>query len=367
MRNATKVALVTNIPAPYRIPIYENLASHVDVDLSVFFCSGREPDREWDLRAANYASVYLKEKFISYKGRYIHYTPDVWGALRKFRPDVVVTTGFNPSFVLAYVYARLHGAKHVAMTDGTYFSEGRLSIIHRMLRRWIYGGTAAYIGASQGSSELYRSYHISPSDIFQSHLCANNDAYVGCAEHEKTFDFVFSGRFIEDKNPRFAIDVAKEVSTLIGRKSRLLMMGSGELDQALRAYAGTVSDHVDVVFAGFVKQADLPANYASARMMLFPTQIDTWGVVANEAMAAGAPVLVTPMAGVAGDLVLDGENGYVLPLDLARWAQSAAKLLQDEDLLQKFVKNAQDRVQVYSYVNAADGIYNAVRHAASKC
>lgn len=355
-----RVAMVTNIPAPYRIPVYENLVRHEDIDFCVFFCSGREPDREWDLQGQKYRQVYLKEKFLTYRGRYIHCNPDIWSQLKAFAPQVVVTTGFNPSFILAYLYARWHGARHIAMTDGTYFTESRLTAVHRLVRRWIYSGTSAFLGASQGSFELYRSYGIAPDRMFQSHLCANNDAYAPIEASRKQFDFVFSARFIEDKNPRFAMDVARAVGRRLNRRVRLLMMGSGELDQALRAYATEVADHVDVHFPGFVKQADLPAHYASARLMLFPTAIDTWGVVANEAMAAGVPVLVTPMAGVAGDLVLDGENGRVLPLDLAQWTDAAVSLLSDEGLRQRMATNGQQRVQFFSYVNAAEGIYDAV-------
>lgn len=365
-RSQIRVAMVTNIPAPYRIPVYENLVSHEDIDLCVFFCSGREPDREWDLQGQRYKQVYLREKFLTYRGRFIHCNPDVWSKLSSFRPDVVVTTGFNPSFILAYMYARSHGARHVAMTDGTYFSEGRLTRLHRWVRRWIYGGTSAFVGASQGSFDLYRSYGVSQDELFQSHLCANNKAYAPSDESFKRYDFVFSARFIEEKNPMFAMDVASEVGRKLKRRVSLLMMGSGVLDQALRKRASELAEYVDVHFPGFVKQGDLPEYYASARLMLFPTAIDTWGVVANEAMAAGVPVFVTPMAGVAGDLVLDGENGRVLPLELSRWVDAAVDLLLNDGLRQSMSANGLRRVQFFSYSNAAQGIYDAVTFAARR-
>lgn len=359
-----KVAMVTNIPAPYRIPVYENLVRHEDMDLCVFFCSGREPDRAWDLQQASYKQVYFKEKFLTYRGRFIHCNPDVWSRLRDFAPDVVVTTGFNPSFIFAYIYARLHGARHIAMTDGTYFTEGTLSWVHRLVRRWVYGGTRAFIGASQGSFELYRSYGIRQDQMFQSHLCANNAIYhPRPADDGKRFDFVFSARFIAAKNPDFAMAVAQMVARRIGRRTSLLMMGSGELDDVLRRRAAEIAEDVDVVFAGFVKQTDLPDHYASARVMLFPTQIDTWGVVANEAFAAGVPVIVTPMAGVAGDLVLDGRNGRVLPLDVDAWAEAAATLLRDTSQREQFARHGMAHVQSFSYEHAAQGIYDAVHYS----
>ena len=138
----TRIAIVTNIPAPYRLPVYEALAADAQIELKVIFCSGREPDREWDLSATRFEHVYLRERFVSYRGRFIHINPDVWGALRSLRPEVVITTGFNPTHLLAYAYARKYGAKHVAMTDGTFNSEERLSWFHRWVRRRVpWAGT----------------------------------------------------------------------------------------------------------------------------------------------------------------------------------------------------------------------------------
>ena len=360
-RPPVKVAMVTNIPAPYRIPVYERLLRLGGIDLCVFFCSGREPDREWDLQQATYKQVYLQEKFITYRGRFIHANPDAWARLSDFKPDVVITTGFNPTFLVAYVWARLHGARHIAMTDGTFYTESAsLTWVHRLVRRWVYGGTKTFIGASLGAFELYRFYGIPSKRMFQSHLCANNDIYTPIAFEQKSFDFVFSARFIDIKNPYFAMEVAQQVAKRLGRKTRLLMLGSGELDADLRRDAAKVAPDVDVVFAGFVKQAELPAHYASAKLMLFPSKFDPWGVVANESMAAGAPVLVTPMAGVAHDLVLDNVNGYVLELDLDKWVEAAARLLQDRALYERFSKHGLAHVRNYSYDAAAQGIHDAV-------
>lgn len=362
--SAIKVAMVTNIPAPYRIPVYERLAKRKGIDLCVFFCSGREPDREWDLQQAGYKQVYFAEKFFTYSGKFVHCNPDVWARLSEFKPDVIVTTGFNPTFLLAYVYARVHGAQHVAMTDGTHYTEFEtLTWVHRLVRRWVYAGTKAFIGASQGSFQLYRSYGIDDRRMFQSHLCANNDAYEIDDAQPRPYDFVFSARFIGAKNPDFVLKVAAGVARMLGRQVKVLMMGSGELDSQLRDQAQSLAPEVLVSFPGFVKQGDLPEHYAQAKVMLFPTQIDTWGVVANEAFAAGVPVLVTPMAGVANDLVLDGQNGYVLNLDLDRWINAAVRLVSDQHLWQTMSHHARQHVRFYSYDNAAEGIDKAVRLA----
>src|SRR5947209_7444478 len=97
-----------------------------------------------------------------------------------------------------------------------------------------------------------------------------------------------------------------------------------------------MQDRVDTHFHGFAKQNELPALYRSARLFLFPTHADVWGVVANEACAAGLPVIVSPHAGVAGELVLDGENGFVCALDVKLWTERAASLLTNQETWTRF-------------------------------
>ena len=116
---------------------------------------------------------------------------------------------------------------------------------------------------------------------------------------------------------------------------------------------------MDEHFHGFESQHELPALYQSARLFLFPTHADVWGIVANEACAAGLPVLVTPFAGVAGELVVDGCNGFVRDLDVEEWSARAAQLLEDPALWQAFSRDSLERVRRYHFDSAAQGIVDA--------
>ncbi len=363
---AIRVAMVTNIPAPYRQPVYELLAADPQIELKVFFCSGREPDREWDLRKSQFEQEHLRERFINFRGRFIHFNPDVWKALHKFRPEVVITTGFNPTHLLAFAYARWNGAKHIAMTDGTFDSELTLSSIHRWVRRLVFKNTSSFIGASDGSLKLYRSYGIDESHLFKSHLCANNESFFNAPKVDKRYDFIFCGRFVAVKSPLFALDLARKVAIRMGRKISIAFVGSGELEEKMRVVATAMNNDVEATFPGFARQDELPQLYGAARILLFPTQWDPWGVVANEACAAGLPILVTPAAGSAGELIRDGENGFILPLDLSRWADAATNLLTDHDLYFTFSMRSRELVNEYSFENAALGIRNAVLKAVAR-
>jgi len=362
-----KVAIITNIPTPYRMPVYALLSCEPDIDLHVVYCSAREPDREWNLGEARFAHTFLSESFVQFRGRFIHINRDIWPVLGKLRPDIVITTGFNPTHLMAYAWARRHGSRHVAMTDGTQESEARLSLIHRWVRRWVYARSAAFIGASEGSARLYRSYGIHDDALFKSHLCADNARFFQAPAQAKRYDFMFCGRFEAVKNPLFALDVAREAGRRLGRRVSIVFVGSGALEAETRARAGSMEAEVEAVFTGFARQEALPGWYGASRIFLFPTLWDPWGVVANEACAAGVPVLVSPQAGVANELVRDGETGFVMPLDLERWAEAALRLLTTPALYAAMAERCRERVREYSHDHAAEGIAQAVRAADRAC
>lgn len=362
-----RITLITNTPPPYRLPIFSRLALRPGIDFQVVFCSRREPNRAWDLPAMDFPHHYLRERFFTTGGRYIHNNPDVVPLLLRLKSEVIITDGFNPTHLYAFAVAGLRGCAHVAMTDGTWRSEQSLSLKHRLIRRLVFRRTQAFIAASEGGQRLFRSYGVKPEACFYSWLCVDNLCFMpesnGPWLPRKTFDFIFCGRFEPAKDPLFALVVARETALRLRRKTRLLFVGSGSLESQLRAHASTESRHVDTCFHGFARQAELPLLYQSARIFLFPTRGDVWGVVANEACAAGLPVIVTPQAGVAGELVIDGLNGYVRPPSVAAWADCAQGLLTNDALWHAFSKHSLRRVARYHFDSAAQGLLDACEFA----
>ena len=312
--------------------------------------------------------VFLRERITTVKdGHYIHNNPDVVPALRRFAPDVIVTDGFNPTQLYAFGYALVKGIAHVPLTDGTYRSEQSLGMLHRMVRRFVYARSNAFISASMGGQRLFESYGVSSDRCFKSYLCIDNDAYMRVPEPlERRFDFIFCGRMVPEKGPLFALGVARQVAMLLGRKVSILFAGAGSDEERVRSEAMREADFVDAEFHGFAMQSELPSLYRSAKVFLFPTFADVWGVVANEACASGLPIIVSPHAGVAGELVIDGENGFVCELDTNIWAERAALLLTHQDMWQRFSRRSLSIVREYTFDNAAAGLADACRFALKK-
>lgn len=359
-----KIALVVNEPPPYRIPVFNLIARTPAIRLQVIFCCQREPNRFWDLPPVAFDHVFLKERIRTVNGRYIHNNPDVILALSRFRPDVVLGNGFNPTHLYAFAWTRVLRRPYVAMTDGTLQSEQSLSALHRRLRRYVYQRAGAFIAASRGGLALYRSYQVPVDRCFRSCLSVDNALFhPQNTPLEKSWDFLFCGRLEAGKHPEFALEVALQCALRTGRRLSLLFAGSGSLEAGLSARARSLSQWLTVHFHGFASQAELPGLYRSAKMFLFPTRADVWGVVANEACAAGLPVIVSPYAGVADELIVNEHNGFVRPLDISAWTDCAVSLLENPDRLRTMGERSLLLVAPYRFESAAEGIVDACKAA----
>ncbi len=362
-----RVALVTNIPAPYRVPVYNRVVQLAPFELQVFYAARSEPDRSWDLPALEHKHVFLDGTMYTRAGRFIHHSPALWGELLRYAPDVVVTTGYNPTHLLAFFYTLLHRKAHVVKTDGSVESEAGLSLPHRALRRIVIGLSRTAAAASHGGWRLMRRYGMASTHIHFSPLCANTTvSWHAPGTGTRDIDLLFSGRLVPVKNAGFALQLAVGVAQRLNRRVTLALLGSGPLEPELRAQAAELASQVNVIFAGHITQAELPRWFQRARLFVFPTLWDPWGVVANEACLAGVPVLASPHAGAVGELVRDDFSGRVLPLDLPLWIDSAASILADDTLHARLAEGARQAVAPYDFDNAAAGLIDAALQAAGR-
>lgn len=358
-----KILLITNIPAPYRLPIYERLAQVYGDDFLVIYAAKTEANREWKMTITGFNHRFLNENSTAKKDgfNYVHNNPDVWHHLWTFKPDVVITTGFNPTHLYGWLYSVIMRKKHIPMSDGWSVSEAHLSWIHTLMRTLVYKTSHAFIGASSNTLDLFKSYHLNEEKLFQSHLCIDNDRFTTTASlEERHYHLMFSGQFTHRKLPLFFAEVARAVREHIP-DLKLLILGNGPLKEEF--FALLERYHLSYHYAGFVDQASLPSYYGDAKLFLFPTLLDPWGVVANEAMASGTPIITTPFAGVINDLVIEGETGVILPVEVDAWGDAIVALLNDPKRWQKLSQKGQQHVQAYNFTTAAQGIHNACIYA----
>lgn len=358
----THTVFLSNAPAPYRDKVYEQVARAFPDRFAMLFCMKREADRSWAHADLKFPQIFLKERVFSYHNkfkRFVHFNPDVWKRLNELNPDTVITNGYNPTHLIAFFWTKWKGRKHIAFYDGWLKFDNSLTFVHKWLRKIVIGSSAAFIGASEQTKRFFMHYGAPEEQIYYSYLCANNARFSSHDEQApRKYDLMFSGRFIDIKMPLFFCEVARLVKEKRG-KIKVLLLGNGPLEAETLAYLE--ENGIDYDAPGFVDQEDLPAYYFQSKLFLFPTQIDCWGVVANEACAAGLPVITCDNTAAAGELIQHGKNGFVLPLDAAVWADHCYQLLEDKKLYQEFAENGKEIVEKYSYHNAALGIIDAIQ------
>lgn len=292
--------------------------------------------------------------------RYVHFNPDVWGVLRRFDPTCVAIWNFNPTMLLGALYARAHRRRLIVATDACLKSDRFNTPVHGIVRRLMIPGADAVVGTSVGSRDLFLRWGASADAYFNCWLVVDLERYARERRHEREYDLLFSGQLIERKLPHFFVDVVERVSARRPETS-VLVLGEGRL-------SGSVASRLEKLgvrykMAGFVQQADLPAAYGSARLLLFPSKLDAYGVVANEALAVGTPVICNDEPGAAGEVVLDGKTGRILPLDPERWAGAVLELLGDPVKYHALSDAGFAHVQNYSAARAAEGLRLAFAYA----
>ena len=361
-----KIAVVTNMPVPYRLPIYEIVNKTMGDDFLVMYAIEREPNRSWNLGELKFNHLFLKENCTPKKDgfNFVHNNPDVWKELKTYNPDIVITTGYNPTFLYAWVFAKVFRKKHILFTDGWLGAEKGLSFVHKAIRNMIIRTAQACIGVGKNGKDLYLHYGAKKEELFQSELCIDNSRFANeQGFDERPYDLMFSGQFTERKDPLLFADIAIEVSKSIPNL-RLLILGEGPLKEEFIKKLDDAKINYD--YPGYATQEELPSYYASSKLFLFPTKLDAWGVVVNEAMASGTPVLSTPYAGVVDDLVLDGESGYNLELDSNLWSDKVKEILEDKELWKKLSQGATSRVADFNFDTAAQGIIDAAMFTLKK-
>jgi glycosyltransferase involved in cell wall biosynthesis len=353
----TKVALITNIPSPYRVLQFDLLNEELNNNLIIIYLKKTESNRKWNIPNLNHNYIFLKESFWSKFNLY----PNIIPALSKATPDTIIATGFTPTILITFIYAKVKNKKFIVFTDSWIHSVNKLSLLHKYIRKFIIPKADASICVGQKGRDYLESYGAKPKSIFISPLSINNDYYQKFYKplEEREYDIIFSGQFIEIKMPFFLIDILKELKLKNGT-IKLLIIGSGPLEKKIMSKLE--ENNIEYYFPGFIQQENLPKFYSNAKILLFPTRKDPWGLVSNEACAVGTPVITCKNAGAADDLIIHGYNGFVLPLSTGVWVKHINKLLTDNDLLEKFSQNALSHIRHYSVTNAVKGIKDAINY-----
>src|SRR5262249_47022086 len=171
---------------------------------------------------------------------------------------------------------------------------------------------------------------------------------------------LYAAKFARRKRPGDLLDAVRHLKSETNCPFTLVMAGSGELEEELRAFC---AEHAldNVVFTGFVNQSELPALYAASDVFVLPSEHEPWGLAVNEAMCASLPVVVSREVGCVPDLVREGVNGYTPSVgDIDGLARALRRLIEDEDLRQQQGRASLARILQWSYRQCLEGLRSAL-------
>ncbi len=245
----------------------------------------------------------------------------LWRRLTLLDPEVVLVPGYYTLPALAAaLWARLHRRKSVLMTESTREDHGRSqakelakSLLIRALFGWAVAGGRRHIA-------YLRALGFPARRIARFYDVVDNDGLYHRAEELRKASqtpiglpgryFLYVGRLAPEKNIAGLLE-AYLLHRGAGGRWPLVLVGDGPERAALAQQAAASPWAADIHFAGQSDSAGLPRWYAFAGCFVLPSTREPWGLVVNEAMACGLPVIVSSRCGCADDLVTPGENGFV--------------------------------------------------------
>lgn len=333
-----RVLFITNYASPYRVRFFDELGKHLDV--TVLFSDRAELKKH---RSANwfvegegrFQKVQLSKRIATIGSSDL--CRDVTEWIQKDFDAIVVCGYSSPTVMLAMAYMRLHKIPFYMEVDGGLIREdSRLKYrFKKMLvsgaSRWLSTGDATtrylvHYGAKAEHVFQYPFSSLQESDLRQEIVSREEkEALRRTLEMPEKHVVLSIGQFIHRKG----FDVLLRAAASLGPDTGIYIVGGEPTEEYIQLREEQKLSHVH--FVGFKKKEELALYYQAADVFVLPTREDIWGLVINEAMAYGLPVVTTDKCVAGLELVEDGVNGYIVPAgDHAALAEKLSAVLAED-------------------------------------
>lgn len=317
-----RLLILTVMPSPYQRELFDAMAAHPRFDLRVLYCTATSPDRQWAKPSLPPYSRVMSGVALHALTRNCCLNPSVRRELRAWPADLAVVSGyFTLTSQIAMRQLSQENAPWLFWGEwpGMSSPSGWRSLLRRCAQRPIreaHGVVAIGSRAQTAYGQLFGDR----MPVFNVPYHCDLDAYLAIRRPAGTGSpvrFLFSGQMI----PRKGVDVLLKAFETMSRQAdarrsppTLTLLGDGPYRDT---YESAVSADLRsrIVFRGHRNPRDLPAEFAGTDVFVLPSRHDGWGVVVNEAIGAGMPVIATSAVGAAHDLVESGVNGFVVNAD----------------------------------------------------
>lgn len=312
------VLFITNIPSPYRVAFFNELGKLVKLTVMFEKNAADERNETWkEYEFSTFQGVFLQGVKVSGDKALC---PSVIRYLKQKWDHIVVADVSSPTGMLAIQYMKIHHIPYWIEGDGAFAKSGKGMKEH--IKRHFICGAKGYFSTSKAHDEYYITYGADPDRIFRYPFTSIHEADVLLdpkGEKEKVRlraelempdrpTVISVGQMI----PRKGLDILIRAAAQCKNTNFCIIGGTptqeySELKQDLHAE--------NVQFFEFKKPQELKRYYQAADLFVLPTREDIWGLVINEAMANALPIITTDRCVAGLELVRNGENGYIVPVE----------------------------------------------------
>ena len=297
-----KITVVTNLPAPYRIPIWNHLG--LRNELTVYFLLGEVNWRGWELENnQNWSFKFLN--FWNIKWGEVEIIPSIRGAWRTVKEaEVLVLSGWHtPFYVVVSCFARIMKKTLIQFYESSPGNSTFNNFLAKFIKAKVLNLSDAIVTINQTCSKYLTSIGVHPEKItVLFNPIANKDWILKVNKYDnlrKRKSILFVGQLI----PRKAVDdLINAYGELFTKDFELDIVGNGIESKSLKQLASKSVVSEKIHFYGHLTGEQLAERFALNTILVLPSYSEVWGLVVNEALACGMHVVVNRSCGVV-DLV----------------------------------------------------------------
>lgn len=375
MRKENKILLVTNIPTPYRLPLFNELNGQLEnkgLKLKVIFGALGYPRRKWelDMSKCHFDYKILLSKNIRYDNpEKISFTySGLYRVISEENPSVIITNAFSIATMKLWLRSWLKSTPYIIWSGAVQRKYQTDLFLRKIQRRILINRASAFIAYGTKAKEYLISLGAKPEKIEIGINTVDADFYRVETERirqQLRRDNKRHLLYIGELSPRKNVLKVLQAIILLSktRKDFILdIVGDGNEREKLERYIIEIGIENLVIFHGFKQKKDLPGILAQADCFLFQTDFDIWGLVLVEAMAAGLPCLSSIHAGATRDLIQEGINGFAMDFsETEKVAEKINWILDNHEQAKEISQNASRFIEEnVSIEKSAEGFVRAI-------
>jgi len=362
MPDIKKVLLVSNVPQPYRVPLFNELDRQLKekgIELKVVFAAAGYKRRKSsiDFSEMKFGYEVLKSMTVNFGNieKTIFTYSGISGIISKFKPDKIIVSGFSPAALKIYLLSFFRKTSYIIWSGAIEFPGRFDSIFRKFERRLLIRRAAAFITYGSKAKDYLVKMGAPAAKVFIGINTVDTEFFA--TETKKIHHSIpagqqkhllYVGYLVPRKNIGRLVSIIEELSKT--RNDFVLdILGDGSEKPLLEKMVLEKKLESRIIFHGFIQKKELPEYFAKGSCFLFQTGFDIWGLVLNEAMAAGVPVLSSVNAGATHDLIVDGETGFAVDFENKEDILNKINLILDNaDLADRIRKNASSFIEMHA-------------------